>query len=108
MQSRVDPALALTNEAWMRGKAGAEFKACFRRACGKFGDVGPRAFGIDVVWGERADTTPVVDPTIDQLPQFLNVSEIRRCLKGHLRSQHDPGRGDNCEVLSKRQILCPA
>ena len=58
---------------------------------------GPRSFGVHVVRRDRRDAAPVVDAGVEERREI--VAQVGGCLEVHLRTEHQPGRGDGPEVL---------
>ena len=56
-------------------------------------DVRPRAFGVDVVRGQRGDAAPVVDAG-PQDEVVLRADQVRRRLDAGLGAEDEPGHGD--------------
>lgn len=67
-------------------------------------ELGPGAFGVDVVGGDRRDAAEVVDAGGQQGGQLVGLGEVRRGLHGHGRAEQQPGDGDRREVLLVTEV----
>ena len=90
-QPRVQPRLAEIRR--VDREALAQREARGRGAGGEFVDVRPRAFGVDVVRGQRGDAAPVVDAR-PQDEVVLGADQVGRRLDAGLGPEDEPGHGD--------------
>ncbi len=90
-QPRVQPRLADVGRVDREALAQRETRG--RGTGGEFVDVRPRAFGVDVVRGQRRDAAPVVDAG-PQDEVVLGADQVRRRLDAGLRAEDEPGHGD--------------
>src|SRR5262245_44884715 len=69
----------------------------------KLGDQRPRRFRIDVVDGQRRDTTPVVEAGGEQ-SRIDAGREIRRRLDVHVGPEDQPGHGERAQHVVERRL----
>ena len=95
----VDPGFAGPDVLGVDGEALAQREALGLGAGGEVVDLGPGAFGVDVVGGERGDPAPVVDARADHQRVLvhaaaLRADEVGRRLDVRLGSHDQSGDGD--------------
>jgi hypothetical protein len=100
----VDPGGGVGEVRRVRGEPLAQLEACGERQRREVADVRPGALGVDVVGGQRADATPVVDTGAHQQAELLRVGEVRRCLDRRVGTHHHAGHGHGRDVLLQLEV----
>ena len=96
---RVDPAGRGLDVAGLRGEPLHQIEPGLGGDRGQVLQRRPGPFGVDVVGGQRRDTTPVVHPGAQQRETFGGRHQVGRGLDAHVRPQHQPGHRDACQEL---------
>src|SRR5713226_8403845 len=67
------------------------------------GDLRPGGFGIDEIFGDRRNATPIVDAGIKQAREIV-IAQVRRGLDVHLRAEDQSSERDGAEHIFKRWL----